>query len=233
LTTLANGQAHVDGFVQDATNFYWTNGDLVTMSKSGGTITTIKTGVAALGMAVDANNVYWSDPNSLTVNSVPISGGTVTKLATTPYYPGAIAVDSTNVYYSTSGNGVFKVPIGGGSTTVLATTFGQSRTLATDGVYLYWADEGMGHLYRVLCAGGPLTTLSSAGASRILLKGPTIYWTPEVNNSNSFESTPVGGGGDTFLAQVGKGTPYGLAVENSVAYIASADGNVYSILYVF
>jgi hypothetical protein len=61
-----------------------------------------------VGIAVDANNVYWTNqgvcpddggPCSGAVMKVPVTGGTPVTLASGEYSPTSIAVDDTSVYW--------------------------------------------------------------------------------------------------------------------------------------
>ena len=68
---------------------------------------TLASGRGALGaLAVNASGVYWLESNA--VQSVALSGGAVTTLASSSYVtdPGAIAASSTTIYYSNSGSAV-------------------------------------------------------------------------------------------------------------------------------
>jgi hypothetical protein len=60
------------------------------------------------GIAVDANNVYWTNNETTNgnVSSVPLSGSTtITRYVTNAGGPNGIAVDSVGVYYAASGGG--------------------------------------------------------------------------------------------------------------------------------
>lgn len=54
-------------------------------------------------IAVDANNVYWSDTTDNTIRAIPKSGGTVVTLAKQQAYPLRVALDDTYVYWANNG----------------------------------------------------------------------------------------------------------------------------------
>jgi len=60
------------------------------------------------GIVIDANNVYWTN-NDVSpggaVSSVPLAGGSITKLATNLNNPTSIAMDSTGLYFTTASGG--------------------------------------------------------------------------------------------------------------------------------
>ena len=64
------------------------------------------------GLAVDANNVYWSNYRNGSVAAVPIDGGITTTLYAWGFCSGGVAVDSTSLYFSIcgdSGRGLYAV----------------------------------------------------------------------------------------------------------------------------
>jgi hypothetical protein len=111
------GGASFYGLATDGLFLYWVESDptgsgrvaTTSVSSIGGpgqTLATTLTGTFASAVAVDANNVYWTNQGGpAAVMAVSKSGGAVTNLA-----GGAggltIAVDSTSVYYTVSGDTV-------------------------------------------------------------------------------------------------------------------------------
>ncbi len=96
-------------------------------------------------VALDANDVYWSDAANGTVKQMPAQGGSVTTLASGQTPLGVIS-DGLDVYWvntGTSANGytdgaVKKVPVGGGTATTIATVTNASGYLALDSTSVYW-----------------------------------------------------------------------------------------------
>jgi hypothetical protein len=92
-------------------------------------------------VAIDANNVYWTDTGNNAVLKVAKTGGPVTTLASVSGYVGApIAVDATRVYYlAGAANAVMGVPIAGGSPVTISSHY--ADTFVSDGANLYWASK--------------------------------------------------------------------------------------------
>ena len=124
---------------------------LAKISKSGGNLVDLASiegeNVCTSGIVVDENNVYWVEAASGKVKKVPISGGTVTTLASGLNDPARIAVDQNYVYWTEAANGVAGagavkyVSKNGGQVVTLASGLNKPYGTATDGVYLFWTEQ--------------------------------------------------------------------------------------------
>jgi hypothetical protein len=132
---------------------YWVNtGDGVVACPTTGICqqpTTIATGgQSPLALAVDANNVYWTDTATNTVARCAISGcgNSPTVLAAGLASPNQIATDSVNVYWTNYNDGtVMKCAVGGcGAPTVVACGQTSPGSIVVDSTSAYWIDKGMG-----------------------------------------------------------------------------------------
>jgi hypothetical protein len=119
-TVLAMGQKTPRGLVLDldttgvAKAIYWTNsepgGDVMTAKLSGtpavpGMATVFASKQARpIGIAVDADTVYWTNRDDGTVMKAPKAGGAPVVVAKGQSTPGAIAVDADNVYWINEGS---------------------------------------------------------------------------------------------------------------------------------
>lgn len=90
--------------VVDATSIYWVNfwsGTLQSVSKRGGTPTTLVSGVGGFTwLAVDDTFLFYTTASD--VMAVPKTGGTPTSLAVGLNLPHHLALDATHVYWSTT-----------------------------------------------------------------------------------------------------------------------------------
>src|SRR3989338_648445 len=184
--TLTSGQSPYHIAV-DSTNTYWTDyatsGTVKKVSISGGTVTTLASGLnKPLDIAVDSTNVYWTENNSSgTVKKVSISGGTVTTLASGLNNPASIAIDSTNVYWTenNSSGTVKKVSISGGTVTTLASGLSSPANITVDSTNVYWTEfTTTGTVKKVSISGGTVTTLASGlnYPIGIAVDSTSIYW---------------------------------------------------------
>jgi len=108
------------GIAVDSNFVYWTEqttGLLKKVPTSGGSVTTLASGLSApLRLAVDETRIYWIENSSGaglgSIKEISKNGGVVTTLAAGLDYPKDIAVDLNNIYWSEAGtstnNGAIK-----------------------------------------------------------------------------------------------------------------------------
>lgn len=142
-------------------------------------------------IAVDSNNVYFTDPFSNSVYRVPVGGGTEVTLATNQNGTGDIAVDSSNVFWTTTGNDtVCSLPLAGGSVTTLAVGQNVPLPLAVDATNVYWgtrSDIMAAHL----SGGSAFTFVVGRVAADLAVQGSTLCWTQP--SGSIVEMLPLGG----------------------------------------
>ena len=196
---------------------------------SDGGVVTLATSTKPWGMALDANNVYWTayDPAAPTagvVLKVPLAGGAVTTLASGRNGPQPIVVDATNVYWGDAYGGfVMEVPIGGGTPTTLASVGGLSPYgMVVDATNVYWTGGAL--VKEVPIAGGAVTTigttLGNGNATGIAIQGTNLYWQETgstVTSTGTIMKLPTGGGSSTTLVSGLQG-PLRLAVDPNNFY---------------
>ncbi len=168
--------------VVDATSVYWATraGDLYAMPLQGGQPRVLANGFAKR-LAVDSTSLYWiegPDPSSFggqngAINKLPIAGGSVTLLASTPA-PVAIALDPSAVYWTNAG-GVVRVGLDGGAQTVVAGV-ADAGALALDATFVYFVGGRGQNVLKVPKAGGLPSTLSSgASVSDLAVDASNVY----------------------------------------------------------
>jgi hypothetical protein len=166
-TVLAMGETAPTQITADFDNLYWIDaGKSLRMLplQGGGQPTTLASPGESgpLGFAIDATNAYYTTASG--VWSVPLAGGTPTKLVTdTP--DAAIAVDDTYVYWVDHTPGQLqRVQKAGGGVLLLAkdaTSFASTYagSLAADGIDTYWVSTDEGIVWTMPSGGGPATQL--------------------------------------------------------------------------
>jgi hypothetical protein len=243
-TTLAAGDP--TALVSDGSYLYW--GDYTNVNEpntgriarisvnGGGAVTTLATTRAPECIAIDADNVYWTEnENPSGVGRVAKAGGAPATLladSTDPYTQYSIVVDATNVYW-TSGGILSVSKDGGSSVTILSPSAGLAsgtcRSLAVVGASLLTnggeavADSALmpDVVSRLSLIPGAKPTViidSSGSPNGIVASSTDVFWIG-FDNVITINKTPVQGGATTTLA-----TP----LTNRLHDIALAsDGTVY------
>jgi hypothetical protein len=170
-------------------------------------------------MAVDANNVYWSDSAAgHAVMELPLGGDASAAIALAPAVSAAasdLAVTATNVYWA-DGSAVRAVPIAGGSTTTISAVGASS--LALSATKLYWTTTSA--ILSAPLPSGTVSTIESGltAPTNISLGSSHLYWAsnPSVCGPGSILSCSLTGGAITTLASGSYSAYDTLAVGSSV-----------------
>jgi hypothetical protein len=250
-TVVVSNQDYPWAIAADATNIYWTNydndgavsggdttaGQVLQAPLGGGTVTTLATGLEdPYGIAVDADNVYFTTYGGGKVKKVPIGGGAVTILAQGLNAPCYIAVSGGNVYWANYGDGTVQMISTSG------TAPGTPTTLATDlagdnangiavsgGTVFYAASNDPGDIYSVSAAGGTPTAIASGQDDPwgLATDGTNVYWTDN-DDPGDLVFVPIAGGTPTTLTS-SLIDPTGIAVDSTGVYVTGDGGHIWRI----
>jgi hypothetical protein len=111
-------------------------------------------------IAVDAQNVYWTDLGDNSVHAVPKAGGAVVTLATGQAKPRRLALDASYVYWANQlGGAIMRVPKDASMAPQVVSTAVQPVGVAVVGSYVFFIEQtngpsGTGDLQRAPAAGG-------------------------------------------------------------------------------
>ncbi|WP_437297192.1 hypothetical protein [Sorangium sp. So ce426] len=178
----------------------------------------------AMGIAVDAENVYWTSADQGTVMKVPVAGGAPVALAEGQDSPLGIAVDATHVYWVNEGGTVMKVPVAGGAPSALADEQVRPQDIAVDAAAVYWTNDG-GTVMKAPLEGGTPVALAEGQRNprKLAIDAESVYWT---NDDGTVKKVPIRGGDPETLA-TGQDHPLGITVDaTSVYWTNSAAGTV-------
>jgi hypothetical protein len=199
----------------------WTGTRLACSCVPSTQVVTLATGVSIDQLALDANNVYFTDPGAGAVLSVPKAGGGSTTIATGQSLPEPIAADATGVYWLDAGRDlatVMRDSWAGLQTLAVRQNFASG--LAIDGSFVYWASEHC--IVREPIGGGTATCVVEGGGGAddtnpgtLLVDAANAYW---VNGAGSAVLYgPLSGGRATEIAS-GQAYTTGLAIDASNVY---------------
>jgi len=192
-------------------------------------------------IAVDATNLYFTDPTAGTVMKAALDGDAPIALASGQMVPLAIALDATTVYWANQGTSannyadgtIMKVALGGGTPVTLASGQIGITAIAVDAASVYWANAGTlannyadGMIMQVALDGGTPVTLASAQTSplAIAVDSVNVYWADmgtsffgSLVDDGAVMKVPLGGGTPTALASA-QPAPDNVAVDGTSVY---------------
>ena len=176
------------------------------------------------GIAIDANNVYFTTFGGGSVHRVAKNGGPVALLASGVPQSHGIVTDGTAVYWAnlTSTGAIRRVPVGGGSVSSLTGPLNGPAWPALFNGQVYWANNGAGTIMRVPTGGGPAETLVSGQSfpGWVAPSAAGLFWS---NNSasGSVYRAGVSGQSPTPIATA-LASPHRVVVHNGTVYWTEA-----------
>jgi hypothetical protein len=178
----------------DGTNVYWGddgNGRVMKTPAGGGSKTVLATDPtgAALWLAIDASDVYWTNARNV-VSRVSKSGGQPQMVAQAADIVHSLAIGATGVYWTDGSGNVASAPLTGGQVVDIATDTTPLGSVAVNDGYVYWSTATAdGQLWRVPIGGGEREMLGRAcdscgsgcveGALPVVVDAQRIYWTTD------------------------------------------------------
>jgi hypothetical protein len=150
------------------------------------------------GVAADSSGVYVANPyndppdDPPQVKKVPLAGGSVTSLATSPSGTGPyyLALDDSYIYWTahaTATGAIMKTAKDGSSSTPIASNQDRPYAIAIDSTTAYWTNLS-GTVMKVSLSGGTPTLLATGQPTPtgIAVNGSSVYWV----NANNGTGTP-------------------------------------------
>jgi hypothetical protein len=187
-------------------------------------------------IAIDANNVYWSNypPQPPNFNSVPIAGGMKTQVASGDPLTNSVefTLDSSKIYwagFSGGQGGVWSTPLGGGSITPLTMVNTNASDAAVFGGNIYFLAGSQTvppTVKKVSASGGTASDIVAGSASRMSVDATGIYLggtTPPGGVNNSITRVSFDGATVNVLA-VASSALYAFAVGATDVFWVDSDG---------
>jgi hypothetical protein len=232
LVTLATNIPHANGIAINAikayVTSYQTSGNIYSMSLSGGGATILTQNYpqnGPFGIALDAQNVYWTNNLGNTVMRMPLGGGVApTTVAANQVLPAAMAIDATNLYWtdSNSPGQVMKATLANLSVSTLVGGINQPVGLAVDSTYAYVALTSDDYVIKVLLSNGSvaaqLTTFQN-NPYWLAIDSTNVYFTNQASSGDAHQVAQSA----SMNAGISLGTtalPQGIATDGVNVYWA-------------
>jgi hypothetical protein len=181
----------------------------------------------ALGLAIDAKNLYWTTGGG-NVMKAPIVGGSPVTLYSGRAAEG-IAVDAAYVYWSTYTEGqLMKIPIDGGQATTILNTTARPLGVAVDANNIYFTSFYVGNVMMLPLTGGTPVSIGSTPSNfgvGIAVNASDIFW----GAYDTLLEVPTKDGMTTTLAS-GQSDVFGVALDGDDVYWTQLYGGAVSKL---
>lgn len=154
--TLASSQPNPQAIAIDGSNVYWTGGDLMTLALTGGTPTSLFTGLGSnsFGLTSDGSSVFWTNSTGGKLSKGAAAGTSLIVLASSQPTPAALAMDATTIYWGNrnptvfAGGSIRSVGTGGGGAIDRALGQADPVAITVDAKHIYWLTGGDGTVWK-------------------------------------------------------------------------------------
>jgi hypothetical protein len=203
----------------------------------------VPTLTSPIGIALDANNIYYTDDGNGLVYSVPKAGGASVALVTSGQAASAwdIIVVGSSVYWSTyNQEKILSVPITGGAASTLSSVENVPAGLASDGTSLFWANswQEAPAIRAENLSTGLVSTLDLPGDGGTVVIGPSaiavdgtyVYWGNEAGAGPSSVYRANKDGSNPIQLATTVDPVEGITVDaTNVYFTVDLGGGVYSV----
>lgn len=230
-TLLAHGQNVPRDLQLDDTHLYWLNegrraeGEpgIFRVSKSGGAVERLVAGKGVHAIAVDAESVFWLQPDSDAVMRVPKSGGTPVAVASGQENLMAIAVDEGHVFWATR-EALWRADKRGGRPQSVASSISLPTSIAVDQASVYWYSDISGKLARAPKKGGGVRPVLSEELTlhAFFLDEGFLYWAFGSEKKAQIRRMPKAGGAPADVVS-GQDVPADFATDEGFVYWTTGD----------
>jgi hypothetical protein len=150
-------------------------------------LSAVVTPAQARALAVDSQNLYWTDGIDGEVRELSLSSHALTTIDTPPSPPVGLVINASAVFW-TEGSSVRTSNLSGvGAQTLETIPRGCPTRLALDSSALYWLDPCLQAIYMLPLCGSPLQTLWNQGPgggsgapgdlAGLAVDDTNVYWT--------------------------------------------------------
>jgi hypothetical protein len=187
-------------------------------------LVTLATATSPSDIALDDARVYFTECPSTgkggTITSVPLGGGSPSKLASGSACAASLALAGSTLYVAgLNGNDIASIPRYGGTLKTIASSSDKPVGIAVGDTHIYWSTQG-GVLMMMPLTGGSPSMLASCpkGCTRPVAQASDVYWG---DSSAGTIQMALGDGGAPVVVTSGLSGVGAMAISGDYIYFAS------------